>query len=200
MAGTAQFASPGRTGLTSQAGFTLAETLVVAALIAVMSAIAIPVTVDMIRRAKADSAAEVAMRAISAARARAVAERRNVQLEFVAPDRIQLFREEVDDDGVTTGTTLVAETRLEGGQEFLRFPGQPDTPDLFGAATATTFGGTPPVMFTTDGSLVDSAGDVVNGSVFFGVPNQPDSARAVTILGVSGLMQIWKWRGASWMH
>lgn len=186
-----------------QEGFTLAETLVVVAIIALMSAIAIPVTADMVRRAKADSAVEVALRAISAARARAVAERRNIQLNFVDPNRIQLLREEVveDDDGiVTTGTTLVAETRLEGGQEFLRFAGQPDTPDMFGATTAYTFGGTAPVMFTTDGSLVDSAGDVVNGSVFFGVPDQPDTARAVTILGVSGLMQIWKWRGASWMQ
>lgn len=199
----AQFGSPGRSRLASQAGFTLAETLVVVSLIALMSAITIPVTVDMIRRARADSAAEVALRAISAARARAVAERRNVQLTFTMPDRIQLVREEVEEvNGVVTvtGTTLVSETLLEGGQEFLRFEGQPDTPDLFGGANAITFGGTPPVMFTTDGSLVDSAGDVVNGTVFFGVPDQPDTARAVTILGVSGLMQVWKWRGASWMQ
>ncbi len=183
-----------------EAGFTLLETLVVAGIIAVISAIAIPVTTDMIRRAKADSAAEVAVRAISAARARAIAERRNIRLNFVDPNRIQLIREEVNDNGVTTGTTLVAETLLEAGQEFWRFAGQPDTPDMFGASSPITFDGTAPVMFTTDGSLVDSAGDVVNGSIFFGVSTQPDTARAVTILGVSGLMQVWKWRGSSWMQ
>lgn len=178
----------------------MVETLLVVALIAVMSVITIPVTADMIRHSKADSAAEVALRAITAARARAVAERRNIQLNLIEPDRIQLLREEVDDDGVTTGTTLVAETLLEAGQEFRRFTGQPDTPDMFGATSPIAFGGTAPVMFTTDGSLVDAAGDVVNGSVFFGVPNQPDTARAVTILGASGLTQIWKWRGTSWMQ
>lgn len=181
-------------------GFTLAEMLVVVALIAVVSAIAIPVTAETIKRARADSAAEVALRAITAARARAVAERRNIQLNFVAPNRIQLLREEINAAGAVTGTTLVAETRLEGGQEFRRFTGQPDTPDAFGAATPTSFGGTAPVMFTTDGSLVDSAGDVVNGSVFVGVPNQPASARAITVFGVSGLTRAWKWRGASWMQ
>ncbi len=186
--------------LRDQAGFTLLEIVVVAAVIGVMSAIAIPVTMDMVRRTKADSAAEVALRAISAARARAIAERRNIQLEFADPNLIRLFREEVDDEGGSAGTTLVAETMLEGGQEFRLFDGQPDTPDMFGATTPYTFGGTPPVMFTTDGSLVDSAGDVVNGTVFFGVENQPDTARAVTILGVSGLMQVWKWRGSSWMQ
>lgn len=183
-----------------EAGFTLAEMIIVGAIITLMAAIAIPVTGDMIRRAKADSSAEVALRAISAARARAIAERRNIQLNLVEPNRIQLIREEVGDDGASAGETVVAETMLEGGQEFMRFAGQPDTPDMFGAANPINFGGTPPVMFTTDGSLVDSAGDVVNGSVFFGVSNQPDTARAVTILGVSGLMQVWKWRGSSWMQ
>lgn len=184
--------------LRDQAGFTLAEMIVVGAIIMLMVAIAIPVTGDMIRRAKADSGAEVALRAISAARARAIAERRNIQLNFVTPNRIQLIREEVGDNGATTGTTVVAETMLEGGHVFMRFAGLPDTPDLFGGGNPINFGGTPPVMFTTDGSLVDSAGDVVNGSVFFGVSNQPDTARAVTILGVSGLMQVWKWRGSKW--
>lgn len=201
MAGTADFArTAGRARLTSQAGFTLAEMLVVAALIGVMAAVALPLTADIIRRAKADSATEVAMRAISAARSRAVAERRNFQLNFVEPDRIQLLREEVNDDGVTTSTTMVAETRLEAGQRFLRFDGQPDTPDNFGAGEPITFSGSAPVMFTSDGTLIDTAGDVSNGSVFVGVPNQPDTARAVTIFGVSGLIRIWKWRGTQWME
>jgi hypothetical protein len=76
----------------------------------------------------------------------------------------------------------------------------PDTPDAFGGSVATNFSGTPPVMFTSDGSLVDSNGDVVNGTVFFGVAGQPLTARAVTIFGVTGLTRTWKWRGSQWME
>ena len=65
-------------------------------------------------------------------------------------------------------------------------------------SAATKFTGTAPVMFTSDGSLVDSNGDVVNGSIFFGVPGQPLTQRAVTIFGVTGLTRNWKWRGGQW--
>jgi hypothetical protein len=57
-----------------------------------------------------------------------------------------------------------------------------------------------PVMFTSDGSLVDNNGDVVNGTIFVGVPSQPQTARAVTVFGVTGLTRTWKWRGNKWME
>ena len=37
-------------------------------------------------------------------------------------------------------------------------------------------------------------------SVFFGKPGKPDTARAVTIFGVTGLLRAWKWRGTSWLE
>ena len=55
-------------------------------------------------------------------------------------------------------------------------------------------------MFTSDGSLIDSAGDVTNGTIFFGVPNHPETARAITVFGVTGMLRTWKWGGASWMQ
>ncbi len=180
-------------------GFTLIEMIVVVGLVAVVSAIAIPVSIATISRARADSSAESTFRAISAARTRAIAERRNIYLTLETPNRIRLERQEINDLGQVTGVTEVANTLLEGGQEFLQFAGQGDTQDHFGAASAINFGGPTPVMFTTDGSLVDSAGDVVNASIFVGVPDQPITARAVTILGVSGLMRTWKWDGGKWV-
>ncbi len=190
------------TDVRSEAGFSLAEMLVVVALIGVISAMVIPVTRDMITRAKADSASEVALRAISAARNRAVSERRNMLMTFITPNRLRLERQEVDANGAITGLTLISETALEGAQEFLRFSPMADTPDAFGGTlgAAVHFAGIPPVMFTTDGSLVDSAGDVVNGSVFLGEPNKRPTARAITILGISGLVRKWKWSGTQWQE
>ncbi len=188
------FARPTAPRPATDAGFSLAEMLVVVAIVAIGSAVTIPVTMQMVNRAKNDSSVLVAHTFIDGARDRAVAERRNVELEFQAPNWLRTYRIEVP-----SGTrTLVGEMRLEGAQEFLRFPGVSDTPDAFGASGAVSFTGTMPVMFTSDGSLIDSQGDVVNGTVFVGVPDRPESARAVTVWGITGTMKTWKWRGAQW--
>lgn len=178
------------------AGFTLTEMIVVVALIAIGFAVAIPVTMEMVTRAKNDSSVVVAHTFLDSARDRAVAERRNFELTFIMPNRVQLERIEVP-SGVKT---VVAEMQLEGGQEFIKFPDIGDTPDAFGASAAIKFTGTQPVMFTSDGSLIDSAGDVVNGTVFMGVPDHPETARAVTVFGVTGMLRTWKWRGAEWFQ
>ena len=177
-------------------GFTLAEMLVVVALIAIGSAVAIPLTMQTVKRAKTDSALTVIQTFIDAAHDRAVAERRNFQLTFVPPNKLRVSRIEVP-SGLLT---VVDEAQLEAGQEFYKFSAIPDTPDAFGATSAYTFTGPQPVMFTSDGSLIDSAGDVTNGSIFIGKPGQPDTARAVTIFGVTGVLRGWKWRGGSWLE
>jgi len=201
MAETAtRYAAPGATPVPAvrppEAGFTLAEMLVVVALIAIGAGVTIPVTMEMVKRARNDSAVIVAQAFIDGARDRAVAERRNVELEFTAPNWLRMYRIEVP-----SGTkTLLSEMRLEAAQEFLKFPMVTDTPDAFGASSAVSFTGTMPVMFTSDGSLIDSQGDVVNGTVFFGVPDRPESARAVSVFGITGMIRTWKWRGAQWFE
>lgn len=157
-------------------------------------AVAIPVTQGMVDRAKNDSALSVTQAFIDGARDRAVSERRNIEISYVAPDQLYAHRVEVP-SGLKT---QVGYMKLEGGQEVRKYSSVPDTPDLFGNATAFQFTGTGPWMFTSDGSLIDSQGDVANGTVFFGVPNKPESARAVTIFGMTGMLRGWKWRNAQW--
>lgn len=178
-------------------GFSLVELLVVSALIAVGTAMAIPVSLSMVKRATTDSALVVVETFVDAARDRAVAERRNMELDFVAPNRLRVHRVEVP----SGAKTLVAEMMFEGANEYYKFGAVPDTPDGFGPySTALQFSGPTPVMFTSDGSLIDSAGDVTNGTVFVAEPDQPETARAITVFGVTGLLQSWRWRGTAWIE
>ena len=181
----------------SQDGFTLLEMVVVVGIVMVAAAIAIPVSTKMIANAKGDSTVVMAATFINSARNRAVSERRNVQMTFTAPNHIKLERIEVP-----SGTlTIVDEMELEGDEEFLKDPALPDTPDAFGAAAEINFTGVTPVMFTSDGSLIDSAGDVTNGTIFIGRENFPDMSRAITISGVTGMVRSWKWSGGTeWLR
>lgn len=184
------------TGWRTQRGFTLLEAIVVMAVVVVGAAISIPVTRQMVASAKGDSALIMANTFLESARNRAVAERRNVELVFIPPNRMQLVRLEVPSGVRTTVGTLM----LEGDAEFVQVLGVPDTPDAYGAFAAINFTGPTPVMFTSDGSLIDSAGDVTNGTIFVARPGAQDTARAVTITGVTGMLRQWKWRGSVWQE
>jgi hypothetical protein len=76
--------------------------------------------------------------------------------------------------------------------------GMPDTPDLFGNASALDFDGPATHMFTSDGSFTDSAGDISNGTIFIGRGSDTDTGRAITIFGATGMMRSWKRTGIKW--
>ena len=175
-----------------EGGFSLIETLLVVAILVIVGGIAIPLSTTAIRQSKIDSAGTVVLAALQDARAKAIAERRDFELDFVAPNLIRVSR---IDDGEAT---VVAETVLEGGQQFL-LPDDVTPLAEFGADSEIHFTGDLPVMFTTDGSLIDSNGDPVNGTIHVAaVGGNDESAGAVTILGATGLMQTWKWTGSGW--
>ena len=171
--------------------------LIVAGIFMVGSAIAIPVTMSMVNNARGDSALVMTAQYLETARNRAVSERRNMVITFPTDNSVRIDRVEI-----SGALTLISTMTLEGNQKFAR-EGLDDTPDdLCNVATdAINFGpAVLPVMFTSDGSLIDSAGDVMNGTIFIVKPGSIETARAVTIFGVTGLMRSWKWRGSQWMQ
>lgn len=192
--------APSRAGRTDERGYSLIEVMIVMVIIGIIAAMAVPVSSYFLQQSKADSASVFASTAIDSARDVAVAQRRNVVLTFLMPNRLRVERQDINTLGVVTGTTVLNTYTLEAGQEFLLFPGQIDTPDGFGAASSVQFSGTGPYMFTSEGSLVDSNGDISNGTIFMATPDQPETARAVTVFGVTGLSRTWKWRGQKWME
>lgn len=179
----------------SQSGFSLVEIVLTVAILAVMFGLAAGVTMSTVHATRADGSTVAVLNILDLARTQATSERREMQLVFTLPNKIEIFRVEVP-----AGTTLVATRIMENQQEFLKFTGVPDTPDAFGNASAIWFGATPTIRFTSDGSLLDSSGDPVNGSLFLGVQNKRETARAVTIFGATGLVRTWKWNGTVWVN
>ena len=179
-------------------GFSLIEMMLVVAVGIILAAMAIPVSSNFISTTKADASVTATLDALTTARDRSVAERRNFEVAFTGNNHIQITRDEVTSNG--GGQTLISDTQLENGQQFVKFAGLPDTPDGFGNSTAIYFSGPGPWMFTSDGSFIDSNGDVSNGTIQLGVPNQTMTARAVTIYGATGLIRSWNWRGSKWFN
>jgi prepilin-type N-terminal cleavage/methylation domain-containing protein len=197
-----------------ESGFTMVELMMAIAIGMIVMAMAMGGVQGMTKSARADGGLQQAASGLRGAREAAIGNRRNVQLTF-GTNTITLTRVEYCPATCTVGTystfpgctsTCTAKTTalrtvtLEGRAEFRLTTGLSDTPDGFGNASATAFGALVPPMFTTDGSFINTNGDVLNGSVFIGVPNDTLSARAVTIFGATGAMRLWKWNGRAWVE
>ena len=188
------------TRTTDNRGFSLVELMVVVAIMATVAATAVLLTPEFRRQARADSGIQQAMNAVRFAREIAVSQRRNVRLVFVAPNRIQLVREDINAAGVVIGTTLMSTIFLEGAMEFRQFAGQGDTGDGFGLAGPIAFGPSATRLFTSEGSFVTAAGQPLNGTLFLGRINEPKSARAITVFGPTALIKAWRWDGVKWVE
>jgi prepilin-type N-terminal cleavage/methylation domain-containing protein len=184
--------------LRSDSGFSLVELLVTIAMVFIISGFAVicinPIQVGM----RADKAMYQIVDQLRTARETAVAQRRAVEIRFPDNDTIQLVRMERPN-----GETVLSTVQLTHNYQFILFGGIPDTPDTFRSVedpTAVDFGGEDPVTFISDGTLVDSQGSPLNGSIFLGLADHPESARAVTVMGATGRVQNYRWLGGSWAH
>jgi len=180
--------------LCREAGFTLIETMLVVGLIGVGTGMSVMMMPGALVSARANSGAARVVSVLRVAREQAIAQRRNIRVQFVAPNRIVVSRVEVPGPGVTEISSVL----LEDGVTFQLMAGLPDTPDAFGNATAASFGIATTVAFTSEGSFVDQNGDPANGTAFLGRANQPLSARAVSLYGPTALIHEWRWTGTRW--
>jgi prepilin-type N-terminal cleavage/methylation domain-containing protein len=193
--------SPGRSFVLNHQGFTLLEMLMVVAIMGTIAAMAALISPGFIRQQKAEAGISQALEVIRSARETAISQRRNVQIRFTGNDLIEVVREDIS----PVGTTLLRSIRLENGVRFLRVPGVPDTPDFFATGPpaqlgAVAFGPSATRAFTSEGTLINTAGDVLNGTVFLAIPNQPNSARAISIFGTTALLRTWRWDGSRWIE
>jgi Tfp pilus assembly protein FimT len=131
------------------------------------------------------------------AREMAISQRRQIQVRFVGTNQIILNRLNIN-PGVVGGTFI------QPPLTFRLTAGKGDTPDAFGNAAAIEFGGInggpPTMMFQSDGTFVDTAGNLINGTVFLGMVNEPSVARAVTLVGSTGRIRMWRNNAGAWIQ
>ena len=172
-----------------QHGFTLLEAMATISITAIVGSMATAGIVTARRGYQGDGAMRVVMSQLNLAREMAITQRHNMEVQFVGGNWIRIVRHEIA-PGVTT---VIGNVALEGNAQFALTTGVPDTPDGFGAMSPIAFGAATTVMFTTDGTLIDSGGTPINGTVFLSILNQQASARAVTVLGSTGRVRGYKW-------
>jgi prepilin-type N-terminal cleavage/methylation domain-containing protein len=176
-----------------QDGFSILELLMVLAL----TSITLSFIIGGFRQAQAIVQGDASLRIVQwqfkLARETAINQRRSVEIRFTPPNFLSVVRR-----NIPGGETLISTAVLEHNTQFLRFSGQPDTPDGFGGGAAINFGAAASYMFTADGMFTDQAGNPLNGTVFIGQPNKAQTARALTVFGPTARVRGYRWNGSQW--
>jgi Tfp pilus assembly protein FimT len=178
-----------------QAGFSMVEVCIVTMVLFTVSGFAVLNITGILPGMRANNAMYQTLAQLRRGREEAIAQRRNIRLQFLDGNQIQLTRQDVPN-----GTTVLSTVTLENNIRFRLFDGIPDSPDSFGNDSAVDFGAAAIITFLSDGTLVDDQGNPLSGSVFLGLEEHPETARAVTILGATGRVRSYRWTGESWIQ
>lgn len=201
----------------AEQGFSLIEMVFVVGLAFTVMCFAVMNTMNSTQGARANTAMDAVISQLRQARELAIAKRRNVQVQFTAPNKIQLTLLTLPGEPVPAAMPAVyLNDNVAGGLNFYVFPSLPDTPMNFGNSTAINLqqpggGGAWTCMFTTSGAFVGTAqaaatlyqttnNNPVNASLFLGLVGRVNTARAVTVFGATGRVRSYYWTGSSWQE
>jgi len=184
----------------NEQGFSLIETLVVISVMLILAGITIFKSFGTMENYQANSAMDVVTGQLRVARQLAISQRRSVQVWFntysspASPYTIS-YQVQPRPNVVGDAAGPIVTMPLPSTTRFVMESGVPDTPMGFGTCSGNSpvcIGGVsccPSTMyFSSTGQFgADQYGTTVyNGTIFMGIPNQPATARAVTIMGSTG--------------
>jgi prepilin-type N-terminal cleavage/methylation domain-containing protein len=188
-----------------QTGFSLLEAVVVVAIICILVATSVIGIQQLLSSSRSDAAANTVVSQLRAARQLAISRRHNVQVTVNTSATAPNFAPSISyvemATGILTESLPAAVTvPLPPNTGFILQPGQGDTPMGFGNTSAVYIGGVsggPSTMyFSTTGAFM-SGNAPINGTFFVGISGNPNSERAVTLLGSTGRVRTYYWAGVS---
>lgn len=188
-------------------GFTLLESVVVIGIMMVLMGMAIIKSFGTMESYQANSGMNVVVSQLRVARQLAIAQRRVVQVWIdnipESTDNRYHVKYQIQSAGAQTKEVNgpIVSVPLPGTTQFVLESGIPDTPMGFGNKAAVYIGnppvaGGPPIMqFNPQGTFTDNNLSLLYGTIFIGIPGQPNTARAVTIMGGTGRVRAYNWAG-----
>ena len=143
---------------------------------------------------RANAAMDVVLGQLRVARQLAISQRRNVKITFnTGASPLSVTYQVMPNPGDTYVPTAVT-IPLPPQITFGSVAGEIDTPMGFGTCSgaygvciANVSGGPASMYYTSVGTFTDATYvNPLNGTIFIAIPNQPSTARAVTIMGSTG--------------
>ncbi len=184
----------------------MVEMVVVVAVAMTLMAIVTLQAQPALLQIRANTAKDQIQSALRTAREMAISDRRSVKVEFLvnpagnpAGSYVRLTRQ----GGGFGPDTVIQFLAIQNSVVFTTFNGVPDTPDGYGNAAPIYFGGVANgpaagMFYQSDGTFITSTGIPINGTVFLGIPGQPSTARAITVLGTTGRVRSYHISTTTW--
>jgi type II secretory pathway pseudopilin PulG len=190
----------------------MVEAIVVCAIIAIVSAIAVIQIGPTLRNARVDTAASYALNLVRHTRERAIDERRKYQIKFVGSTTkpyatMNVFQgnDVATVNGIAlqfTADTLTPTLSLPSDMRFLApNPAPAAAPDaqVCGQSLAIDFtvtggacGTSSTLTFNPDGSITSGLGGYADGVIYLGRIGDPQATRAISFFGATGRTRGWR--------
>jgi len=189
----------------AERGSSLVELAVATIIILTISAMAILQMWPAQQQSQATAGLDAVKSTLRLARETAISQRRTIVVEFVGTNTIKLFQMVVvagTPPVVTMASAPFLTIPIENTVQFMTFSGEVDTPDKFGLPTVPSGISFPGAVgnpqFQSDGTLTDSNGTPINGTVFLSVPGTTSATGAVTVMGNTGRIRAYHYTGGGW--
>jgi prepilin-type N-terminal cleavage/methylation domain-containing protein len=178
-------------------GFTILELLMVMAIIAIISAVALP-KLDF-SRYRIDAGVRGLAAGLQRAQRMAVTNQSNVNVVFVTAQSAIRIHEDENNNNVMDPNERVRQYPLGEGVEF----GLGPTPTRLYTPAPITFtrqlGGLPELIFRRDGSASEN-GAIYITSINATARNRTQDARSVELIEATGRIEWWRYTGAAWQR
>lgn len=191
-------------------GFSLIELGVVCALMAIITAMALPQLAGHRRLVRSAAVSKQLMMQLRDARQRAMGERKcftveydNINKQILIIDNNASGSAVLNDpnypntagSAVVETTSLTADGGLSASEIFYGIPSDiPDRPLADGTTKASLINGKVDITFQSDGTVIDGTGSPTDQSLFLYNSKAPhETAAAVSVIGSSGRVKIWKY-------